>query len=90
MIPCAVGDKPGKWQKGQRLYEETIRRAKLALEQGLKEKLVCRGLVVAGGIGFKFPERIAAYSAGIKQMIGDLRADLGIPKLPSLPLPSVN
>ena len=84
LIPCAVGGTSlGKWQKGQRLFEETIRRAKLALEQGPEGKTRIAGaLWLQGESDSNSPERIAAYQTGIKQMIGDLRADLGIPKLP--------
>ena len=84
LIPCAVGGTSlGKWQKGQRLFEETIRRAKLALEQGPEGKTRIAGaLWLQGESDSNSPERIAAYQTGIKQMIEDLRADLGIPKLP--------
>lgn len=84
MIPCAFGGTSlGKRRKGQRLYAETIRRARLALEQGPEGKTRIAGaLWLQGESDSNSPEHIAAYPAGIKQMIEGLRADLGIPKLP--------
>lgn len=84
LIPCAVGGTSlAKWQKGQLLYEETIRRAKLALEQGPKGKSRIAGaLWLQGESDSGSPERIAKYAAGLKQMIEDLRADTGVADLP--------
>jgi hypothetical protein len=82
--PCAVGGtRLAKWQKGERLYEETIRRAKLALEQGSKGKPRLAGaLWLQGESDSGTPERIAKFAAGRKQMIEDLRADTGVGDLP--------
>src|SRR5690606_6323171 len=39
LVPCAVGGTPiARWAKGQRLYEDAVRRAKLALGQGPEGK----------------------------------------------------
>ena len=84
LIPCAVGGTGlGKWQKGQRLYKEAIRRAKLALEQGPEGKTRLAGaLWLQGESDSSTPERIAAYPARLKQLIKDLRADTGVSSLP--------
>ncbi|MEX0321502.1 MAG: sialate O-acetylesterase [Puniceicoccaceae bacterium] len=84
LIPCAVGGtRIDKWQKGQRLYEETIRRAKLALEQGPKGHTRVVGAIwLQGEADSATPEQIAAYPDRIARMVADLRSDLGIPDLP--------
>lgn len=84
LIPCAVGGtRIDKWQKGQRLYEETVRRAKLALKNGPKGKInVVGALWLQGEADSATPEQIAAYPERISKMIRDLRADLQIPDLP--------
>lgn len=84
LIPCAVGGTAiSKWQKGQRLYEETIRKAKLALKQCPKGKVRIAGaLWLQGEADSGTPERIAAYPKRLKQLIVDLRTDLNIPDLP--------
>lgn len=86
LIPCAVGGtRLGRWQKGQKLYEEAVRRAKLALRQGPEGKTRIAGaLWLQGESDSQTPERIAAYPAAIAKLIGDLRADLAIPDLPFL------
>ena len=48
----------------------------------LKGTRIAGALWLQGESDSNSPEHIAAYPAGIKQMIEDLRADLGIPKLP--------
>jgi hypothetical protein len=84
LIPCAVGGTQiAKWQKGERLYEETIRRAQLALAQGPKGKTRIAGaLWLQGEADSGSPEKIAAYPDRLKQLITDLRADLNLPELP--------
>ena len=84
LIPCAVGGTSlAKWQKGERLYEEAIRRAKLAMEKGPEGKTRIAGaLWLQGEADSGSPERIAKYAEGLEKMISDLRSDLGIPDLP--------
>ncbi len=84
LIPCAVGGTAiGKWQKGQRLYDETIRRAKLALSQAPKGKARIAGaLWLQGEADSGSPERIDAYAGRLDKMIADLRQDLELPDLP--------
>lgn len=84
LIPCAVGGTSlGKWKKGQRLYDQTIRRARLAMNQGPKGKTRIAGaLWLQGEADSGTPERRAAYGEGLDRMIQDLRADLDRPDLP--------
>ncbi len=84
LIPCAVGGtRIDKWQKGQRLYEETIRRAKLALEQAPRGRArIVGALWLQGEADSNTPEQISVYPERLKQMITDLRKDLAIPDLP--------
>ncbi|MEM8953824.1 MAG: sialate O-acetylesterase [Verrucomicrobiota bacterium] len=84
LIPCAVGGTQiAKWQKGERLYEEAVRRAKLALEQSPKGKTRIAGAIwLQGEADSATPEQIAAYPDKLEQMITALRADLNLPELP--------
>lgn len=84
LIPCAVGGTAmAKWRKGQRLYSETVRRAKLALSQAPKGRARIAGaLWLQGESDSTTPEKIAAYQESLDGMIRNLRADLGVPDLP--------
>ena len=84
LIPCAVGGTQiAKWQKGQRLYQEAVRRAKLALEQGPKGKTRIAGaLWLQGEADSSTAEKIERYPKLLSAMIKDLRADLELPELP--------
>ncbi len=84
LIPCAVGGSNiTQWRKGRRNYNETIRRAKLALEQGPKGKTRIAGaLWLQGESDSTTVEKIQAYRERLAQLIDDLRADTGVPDLP--------
>jgi hypothetical protein len=84
LIPCALGGSNiTQWRKGRRLYDETVRRAKLALQQGPKGKTRMAGaLWLQGESDTKTPEKIQAYPEALGQLIDDLRADIGVPDLP--------
>jgi hypothetical protein len=84
LIPCALGGSNiTQWRKGRRLYDETVRRAKLALQQGPNGKTRIAGaLWLQGESDTKTPEKIQAYPAALGQLIDNLRADLGVPDLP--------
>jgi hypothetical protein len=84
LIPCAVGGTQiSAWQKGRRLYEEAVRKAKLALKQAPKGKARIAGaLWLQGESDSTTKEKLAAYPERLDQMIKDLRADLSLPKLP--------
>jgi hypothetical protein len=84
LIPCALGGSNiTQWRKGRRLYDDTVRRAKLALQQGPKGKTRIAGaLWLQGESDTKTPEKIQAYPESLGQLIDDLRADIGVPDLP--------
>ena len=84
LIPCAVGGTAiAKWQRGQRLYDETIRRAKLALKHGPVGKTrVAGALWLQGEADSSSVERVENYRSKLTQMVDDLREDIGQPNLP--------
>lgn len=84
LIPCAVGGTQiANWQKGRRLYDETVRRAKLALEQGPKGKTrIACALWLQGESDSNDAEKIKRYPMMLSTMIEDLRQDLDLPELP--------
>ena len=84
LIPCAVGGTQiAKWQKGQSLYQDALRRAKLALMQGPKGKTRIAGaLWLQGEADSGSAEKIQRYPTLLSTMIRDLRADLALPELP--------
>jgi hypothetical protein len=84
LIPCALGGSNiTQWRKGRALYDETVRRAKLALEQGPKGKTRIAGaLWLQGESDSTTPEKIHAYPERLAQLIDHLRADTGVPDLP--------
>lgn len=84
LIPCAVGGTQiAAWQKGRRLYEESVRKAKLALKQAPKGKTRIAGaLWLQGESDSTTKEKLTAYQGRLDQMIKDLRQDLKLPNLP--------
>lgn len=84
LLPCAKGGSNiTQWRKGRQLYDETVRRAKLALSQGPRAKTRIAGaLWLQGESNAKSAESIEKYRMSIGTLIDDLRADLGIPDLP--------
>ena len=84
LIPCAVGGSNiTQWRKGRTLYDETIRRAKLASAQGPEGKTRIAGaLWLQGESDTGTPEKIQAYPERLAQLIDNLRTDLGVPELP--------
>ena len=84
LLPCAVGGTGiAKWRKGQRLYEETIRRAKLALRLAPSGRARIAGVLwLQGEADSGSPERVADYAGRLDGMVSDLRKDLGLPGLP--------
>lgn len=85
LIPCAVGgSKVGQWQKGvqRSLYDEALRRAKLALEQGPPGKTrLCGALWLQGESDTK-EDLYANYQTNLLKVVDNLRADLNLPELP--------
>jgi hypothetical protein len=84
LIPCAKGGSNiHQWRKGQVLYDETIRRAKLALTNAPKGKARIAGaLWLQGESDSTNSDKIQAYSERLGQLIDNLRTDTGIPDLP--------
>ena len=79
LIPCAFGGTPlSRWSKSGDLYENAVRRAKLATREG-----TLRGaLWHQGESDSQHPENANTYAARLAKMIGDLRADLESADLP--------
>lgn len=84
LVPCAVGGtQVAAWQQGRRLYEEAIRKAKLALKQAPHGRARIAGaLWLQGESDSTTQEKLAAYQGRLDQMITALRKDLNIPELP--------
>jgi hypothetical protein len=84
LIPCALGGSNiTQWRKGRMLYDETVRRAKLALEQGTKGKTRIAGaLWLQGESDSTTAGKIQAYPERLGQLIDNLRADTAVPDLP--------
>jgi hypothetical protein len=79
LVPAAVGSSYlGEWMKGEKNYEEAVRRAKAAMKSGS-----FRGILWHQGEGDGQAETDAlSYAVRWTKMITDLRADLGAPDLP--------
>lgn len=79
LVPCAVGGTAlAKWQKGEKLYEDAVRRTKLAAQVGtLKGILWHQGESEAGD-----EKKSASYDERWAKMIADVRKDVGAPELP--------
>lgn len=84
LVPCAVGGTGvAAWQKGQRLYEETVRKARLALKQAPQSKArISAALWLQGESDSTSPEKLAAYQERLDSLIAALRSDLNSPRLP--------
>ena len=79
LIPCAVGGTPlQRWVKGGDLYEQAVKRARLAMENG-----TLKGILWHQGEGDSGAEATArSYADRLAGMIADLRADLGAGEVP--------
>ena len=84
LIPCAVGGSNiTQWGKGRKLYDETVRRAKLALKHGPAGRTRIAGaLWLQGESDSTTPEKIQAYSGKLGELIDNLRSDTGVADLP--------
>jgi hypothetical protein len=83
LIPCAVGGSQiALWQKGAKLYDEALRRAKLALQQTAPIKARIRAALWLQGEADSTDERLKVYESKLLKLVDDLRADLGSPDLP--------
>lgn len=83
LIPCAVGGSQiALWQQGTPLYDNAVRRAKLALQTTAPVNGRIRGVLWLQGEADAPPERRAAYETKLLKLVDDLRADLSTPDLP--------
>jgi hypothetical protein len=78
LVPCAVGGSSIKlWQKGARLYEEALRRAKLALQTTAPVKARLRGILWLQGEANAKADELPQHAAKLRAMIEAFRSDLG-------------
>jgi len=85
LIPCAVGgSKVAQWQKGvpRSLYDEAVRRAKLALKTGAPGKVRIRAALWLQGESDSKEETYKVYPEKLLKVVDTLRADLELPELP--------
>ena len=83
LVPCAVGgSRLALWMKGRKLYEDAVRRARLALAAKSSVPVVFKGALWLQGEADAKPELQPTYQARLVRMIDDLRADLAAPELP--------
>ena len=79
LIPCAFGGTPlSRWTKGGDLYENAVRRAKLAIRDGTLKGTLWH----QGESDSRLPENANTYAVRLAKMINDLRADLESADLP--------
>lgn len=83
LLPCAVGGSSiNLWQKGARLYDEALRRARLALQTTSAVKGRIRGVLWLQGEADASDQGMATHEAKLLKLVDDLRADLATPELP--------
>jgi hypothetical protein len=83
LIPCAVGGSQIKlWQRGAKLYDEAMRRAKLTLQTTAPLKGRIRAALWLQGESDARPAELAVYEAKLLKLVDDLRSDLDSPELP--------
>ena len=83
LVPCAVGGSSIKlWQKGAKLYDEALRRAKVALQTTAPVKARIRGVIWLQGEANANPEELPQHAGRLRSMIESLRSDLALPELP--------
>ncbi len=83
LIPCAVGGtRIGLWQPGANRFEDTVRRAKLALDAGPEGKTRIAGAIWLQGEADSRADRVGEYAEALNAMIDGLRKELDEPDLP--------
>ncbi|WP_395748973.1 sialate O-acetylesterase [Prosthecobacter sp.] len=83
LIPCAVGGSSiQRWLKGAKLYEESVRRAKVALQSTAAVKGRIRGVIWLQGEANARPDGLPVHAERLRAMIESLRSDLALPDLP--------
>lgn len=80
LVPCAVGGTAIKeWAKGQKLYEDMVRRAKSAASSGGEIKAM---LWYQGESDAPSQNAAGSYKTNMETLIHNVRSDLGLPSLP--------
>jgi hypothetical protein len=83
LIPCAVGGSSiVLWQRGARLYDHMVRRARLALRPAGSVRPKLRGALWLQGEADATDVRLPGHEEKLLRLVDDLRADLGEPALP--------
>lgn len=83
LVPCAVGGSSiNLWQKGAKLYEEALRRTKLALQTTALVKARLRGILWLQGEANAKAEELPRHAERLRAMIEAFRTDLTQPELP--------
>lgn len=83
LVPCAVGGSSIKlWQKGTKLYDEAIRRARLAVQTTAPVKGRLRGILWLQGEANANAKELPQHAGHLHMMIEAFRADLAQPDLP--------
>jgi hypothetical protein len=79
LVPCAVGGTPlARWVKGADLYENALKKARLAAQAGTIEGMLWH----QGESDAYTPADATTYEARLRQMFLDFRSDIGRPDLP--------
>lgn len=83
LVPCAKGGSSIKlWQKGAKLYDEALRRAKLALQTTAPVQARLRGILWLQGEANANAQERPQYAEQLRAMIASFRTDLAMPDLP--------
>jgi len=83
LIPCAVGGSSiVVWQRGARLYDQAVRRVKIALRPAGAVQPKLRGALWLQGEADATDARLPGHEEKLLRLVDDLRADLGEPALP--------
>lgn len=79
LVPCAVGGTPlSRWQKGEDLYEQALKRIQTAQKNG-----TVRGILWHQGENDALDvQKAESYGRRLAKMVNDLRQDLGNRNLP--------
>jgi len=78
LIPAAVGGTSiDEWNKGDKLYDAAVRRAKAAMAHGK-----IKGILWHQGEADSEPDAVKAYPAKLAKLIANLRTDLNAPDVP--------
>ncbi|KAG9148210.1 hypothetical protein Leryth_014116 [Lithospermum erythrorhizon] len=83
LVPCAVGGTAIKeWAKGEKLYENMIKRAKAAVEDHHGGGVIKALLWYQGESDATHQKDAEAYKAKMEKLVDDVRSDLQMPSLP--------